>query len=46
MKMTNELTPLAKRMGKKGGQKTLKKCGRKHYRQMAETRWAKTKREI
>ncbi len=43
----NELTPLAKKMGKKGGDKTLKTRGRKHYKKMAETRWAKnTKKEI
>jgi hypothetical protein len=38
----NELTPLAKRMGKKGGNNTLKKLGRKHYKKMADLRWAKT----
>lgn len=43
--MENELTPFAKKMGKKGGDKTLKKLGKKHYVKMAKSRWEKEKSE-
>jgi hypothetical protein len=43
--MENELTPFAKKMGKKGGEKTLKKLGKKHYKLMAAKRWEKEKSE-
>ena len=43
--MENELALFAKKMGKKGGEKTLKTLGKKHYKKMAEKRWANEKKD-
>jgi len=43
--MANDFTPFAKRLGKRGGEKILKKYGRKHFKKMAEARWSKTKKD-
>lgn len=41
----NELSNIAKKMAKKGGQKTLKKYGKKHFAEMAAKRWAKANKD-
>jgi hypothetical protein len=35
---------MAKALGKAGGTKTLKKYGKKHYKEMANKRWNKEKK--
>lgn len=38
-----DLKEAAKIIAKKGGVATLKKHGKKHYKKMAEKRWAKSR---
>jgi hypothetical protein len=38
-----EVSKIAKLMGKKGGSMTLKMHGKKHYQNMAKKRWNKNK---
>lgn len=35
---------IAKMLGSRGGQKTLKKYGRKHYQEMIKKRWDNVKK--
>jgi len=34
----------AQKLGSKGGQKTLKKYGRKHFRKLIQKRWSKKRK--
>ncbi len=43
MKKENALSRAAKLIAKKGGEATLKKYGKKHYRKMAQKRWARSR---
>ena len=45
MKENNKTESIAQQLGRRGGQKVLKKYGRDHYKKMVEKRWAKVRKE-
>jgi len=43
--MTESKSSIAQQLGKAGGSKTLKKYGKKHFKEIAKKRWDKEKKQ-